>query len=152
VLVKPLLCYVLSLWGQRNNLFLSVHYYQIWRTRPGCMHGTKTRVQKVTPRWRKFKSYCTSVPIPFYCFCLHGYAWFTLVVIHRRSIVFFSDRQSILHTNDHRQWKSPILTTSVNQALTWSWQGVCRNFVFCLLTSIYRTTLWFYKLITCKLV
>jgi hypothetical protein len=43
-------------------------------------------------------------------------AWFTLVVIHRRSIVFFSDRQSILHTNDHRQWKHPILTTSVNQA------------------------------------
>ena len=36
--------------------------------------------------------------------------------IHRRSIVLFSDRQSILHTNDHRQWKSPILTTSVNQS------------------------------------
>ena len=44
-------------------------------------------------------------------------AWFTLVVMHRRSIVLFYDRQSILHTNDHRQWQSPILMTSVNQTL-----------------------------------
>jgi hypothetical protein len=29
-------------------------------------------VQKVKPRWRKLKSYWTSVPVPFYCFCLRG--------------------------------------------------------------------------------
>jgi hypothetical protein len=33
-------------------------------------------------------------------------------------VAFFSDRQSILHTNEQRQWNSPILTSSGNQDLS----------------------------------
>ena len=32
--------------------------------------GARTRVQKVMQKWRKLKSYWTSVPVPFNCFCL----------------------------------------------------------------------------------
>ena len=34
------------------------------------MFKLEKRAQKVKPRWRKLKSYWTSVPVSFYCFCL----------------------------------------------------------------------------------